>query len=72
MSDKCRCGHEGAGDHPCHGKAHTCRKPATQHFYNPQPVALAGMQMKLQVTDTWACDECWTQFKAMIAAATKV
>jgi hypothetical protein len=25
-------------------------------------VALAGVQMKLQVTDTWACDDCWAEF----------
>lgn len=65
----CRCGHDGQGPHPCHAKAYECRKPATQRFYNAQPVALSGMQMKLQVQDTWACDECWEEFKAMVKVA---
>ena len=50
----CRCGFT-EGDHPCHYAGYTCRKPATQRFYNPELVSLAGMQMKVQVTDTWAC-----------------
>jgi len=64
----CRCGHDGQGSHPCHAKAYKCRKPASQRFYNAQRVALTGMQMKLQVQDTWACDECWEEFKAMKVA----
>lgn len=62
----CRCGHTGSDSHPCHGKGHTCGKPASQRFYNPMPVALAGVMMKVQVTDTWACDDCWDAFKAML------
>ncbi len=60
---KCRCGHEGSDNHPCHARAYSCRKPATQRFYNPKIVSLAGMQMKLEVTDTWACDECWKEYE---------
>lgn len=66
----CRCGHVGDGEHPCHGNAYTCRKPSKQRFYNARPVALAGMQMKLQVTDTWACEECWIKFGDTIKALT--
>lgn len=64
----CRCGHADAGlPHPCHGGAYTCRKPARQYFYNPRPVALAGMQMKLGISETWACDECWDSFVKLMA-----
>jgi hypothetical protein len=59
MNDKCRCGHEGDGPHPCHARAYTCRKPAKQRFYNARPAALAGVQMKFTADETWACDECW-------------
>ena len=58
----CRCGYDNVGEHPCHGNAYTCGKPSKQRFYNARPVALAGMQMKLEVTDTFACDECWIKF----------
>lgn len=58
----CRCGHDGTGPHPCHGEGYSCRKPAKQRFYNPQLVSLSGVQMKVQVTDTWACDDCWEKF----------
>ena len=56
----CRCGHPGDDSpHPCHGLNYTCRQPATQRFYGARLVALAGMQMKVEVRDTWACDACW-------------
>ena len=42
-----------------------CRKPAVRRFYNAEAVALAGAQLKLQVTDTWACDECWETFRVL-------
>lgn len=60
--NNCRCGFDGNGEHPCHGDAYTCKKPSKQRFYNPRPVALSGMQMKLEVRDTFACDECWERF----------
>ena len=63
----CRCGHSGDGPHPCHYNAYKCGKPAQQRFYNAHPVALAGVQMKFQVTETWACEECWLMFKSLIA-----
>lgn len=59
----CRCGHSGDGPHPCHAKAYGCRKPATLRFYGARPVALAGVQMKLEMSDTWACDECWEMYR---------
>lgn len=62
----CRCGYEGSGLHPCHGKAHTCRKPASQRFYALRLVALAGAQMKLGMSETWACDECWQVFQELL------
>lgn len=58
----CRCGYDGVGDHPCHGRAYSCKRPASQRFYDPRPVSLAGVQMKFQVSDTWACNDCWTTF----------
>ena len=64
----CRCGYNGEGDHPCHGNGYACRKPATRRFYSPRMVGLAGMQFKVQMTDTWACDECWQAFLAQLEA----
>ena len=62
MSERCRCGHEDGDPHPCHGRAYTCRKPATHRIYAPYVTCLAGVQMKLGAYDTWACDECWSEF----------
>ena len=68
--DTCRCGHKDGDDfHPCHAKAYTCRKPATQRFYNPRPVCLAGVQMKFAVNETWACDDCWEASKVLLKSA---
>lgn len=58
----CRCGWAGEADHPCHGAGYTCRKPAKQRFYRPRLVALSGITMKVEVTDTWACDGCWSAY----------
>lgn len=58
----CRCGHDGEGEHPCHANGYQCRKPAKRRFI-ASPAALAGVQLKLAATDTWACDECWLAFK---------
>lgn len=56
----CRCGWSGEGDHLCH----RCGKRAgSLRFYNATAVALAGAQLKFQVSDTWGCDECWEAFK---------
>jgi len=63
--ENCRCGHDGVGDHPCHAKAYQCRRPARERFYDARPAVLSGMQMKLSVSQTWACDECWEEFKAI-------
>jgi hypothetical protein len=69
--ERCRCGHPASSSHPhpCHAKGYACREPARQRFYNPYPpgvpgASLAGTQMKVCLADTWACDECWAQFKA--------
>ncbi len=59
----CRCGHDGAGAHPCHANGYQCRKPAKQRFVT-RVAALAGAQAKFAASDTWACDECWTAFCA--------
>lgn len=58
----CRCGYDGTGPHPCHGQGYTCRRPATQRIYNQRPAHLAGVQLKLSVDITWACDDCWAKF----------
>lgn len=64
--ETCRCGYIGEGEHPCHAEGYTCGKPAKQRFYNPQTVALSGMQMKFQVQDTWACDQHWEEFLKLL------
>jgi hypothetical protein len=56
----CRCGWNGEGDHPCHGNGYRCRKPAQIRFIT-YPTALAGMQLKLDAYETFACDECWNE-----------
>jgi hypothetical protein len=72
MTDVCRCGWDGQGDHPCHYRAYACKKAAKQRFYyDGKPFSLAGMQMKLSVHDTWACDECWEEFKRLLALQEK-
>ena len=55
----CRCDRETEGKHPCHGQGYTCERPGSIRFYKAKFVAIAGVQMKVQVSDTWACDECW-------------
>lgn len=60
----CRCGWDGQGEHPCHARGYTCGKPARQRFYGAHLVALAGVQMKVGISDTWACDEHWAAFSA--------
>ena len=62
MTQQCRCGHSGSEPHPCHANNYSCGKPATQRFYGATQVALAGMQMKVQVSETWACDDCWNTY----------
>lgn len=69
----CRCGHIGEGPHLCHAQGYTCRKPAERRFYDPYNGAaawsLAGAMPKMSVSETWACDECWADFKTQMAAA---
>jgi len=61
----CRCGWStGDAHHPCHGRGYACRAPATQRFYGAHAVALAGVQMKVAVIETWACDACWAAYTA--------
>lgn len=66
---RCRCGYDGNGPHPCHGNGYTCRKPAQQRLCSPRFVSLAGNQMKLGVTETWACDACWAEWLKLIPGA---
>lgn len=72
--ERCRCGHPKSSPHPhpCHAKGYLCRKPATQRFYNPRPACLAGMQMKLVVQETWACDACWAEIQPVLAGEVPV
>lgn len=67
----CRCGWDGTGDHPCHGRAYECKKPARSRSQPHQRYSLAGAMLKLSVVETFACDECWEEFKAKLAAAKK-
>lgn len=62
-SEACRCGYDGTGPHPCHGRAYSCRKPATERFYNIKLATLAGAQLKVGADQTWACDECWARYR---------
>lgn len=56
---ECRCGWNGTGPHPCHA----CGEPSIVRFYNPRLVPLAGVTMKVQCEDTYACDACWLKFR---------
>lgn len=60
----CRCGFEGAGIHLCHrcGKV----EGKLRYYANYPPSSLAGMQMKLGVTESYGCDACWEQFSALL------
>jgi hypothetical protein len=60
--EACRCGHTTAEQHPCHGDGYACKKDSKQRFYNPHIASLAGAQLKFEVKDTWACDDCWEKF----------
>ena len=63
--EPCRCGYvEGTGPHPCHYNGYTCRKPATFRLYGLYLPCLAGVQMKLGASGTWACAEHWSSFTA--------
>lgn len=68
----CRCGFDGQGDHPCHAKAYGCRQPARERFYSTGYAALPGAQVKLSASQTWACDECWEEFKKILKLRTGV
>lgn len=65
----CRCGWDGQGEHPCHyprvgGVSYSCKRPAKRRFYEPTKLySLPGMQMKMSVSETFACDECWATFQ---------
>ena len=62
----CRCGWDGTGAHPCH-RCHT--RPGRSRLYAPtMRFSLAGMQPKLSVRDTNACDECWVPFAKALEA----
>ena len=64
MTETCRCGWDGEGDHPCHGKLYSCKKPAERRFYAPSMrFALAGARLKFSTRETFACAECWEWFQ---------
>lgn len=71
MESTCRCGFSGNSEHPCHGNRYQCRKPAKERFYNARPAALPGMQMKLSVDRTFACDACWSEFEDLAGRLTE-
>ena len=48
---------------------YTCRKPATQRFYGAHLTCLAGVQPKVGMNDTWACDDCWAIYEAQVKAS---
>lgn len=59
---ECRCGRwDGTGPHPCHGFGYTCENEGTERMVS-RPVSLAGMQMKVEVYITYACDSCWEAY----------
>jgi len=62
----CRCGWDGQGAHPCHGKGYTCKAPAKPRLYALRPAAVAGVQMKLEASHTFACDACWGWFETLL------
>jgi len=59
---KCRCGWEGEGQHPCHGKGYQCKSPALPRFVATSG-GLSGSQIKTAAYQTWACDSCWEEFR---------
>ena len=60
----CRCGWDGNGEHPCHGRGYTCGRPAKARYYEPSKMySLAGAQPKFCAQQTYACEECWESFK---------
>lgn len=60
--NNCRCNRDKDGKHYCHGNGYTCQNLGTKRFYNPNFVSLAGMQIKFQMKETIACDDCWKKF----------
>lgn len=55
--------------HLCHGADYTCPRPAKSRLYRTSQhidFALAGVQTKFVMTETWACDECWAEFVSKI------
>lgn len=71
--NRCRCGHTGDGPHPCHGDEYRCGEPAQRRFYDPwngqHRASLAGVQPKVSMAETWACDAHWADFRTQMAAA---
>lgn len=67
MAKPCRCGWDGeTGPHPCHSDGYRCRQPAEQRFRITGPAHLAGMQLKFNASETWACDECWSYYQKYV------
>ena len=66
--ETCRCGFKGKGTHPCHAKFYDCRQPAKRRFYSQVPIKNNQKIRKSQMLDTWACEDCWTEFKKKLDA----
>lgn len=62
----CRCGHDGNGHHPCHGSVYTCRQPAKIRFITNTNATVGGSNVKLIAKTTFACDDCWNQYKQIV------
>lgn len=74
MTDSpCRCGYK-PGDpfHPCHHGGYTCKKPGVERYVPLGLAALPGMQMKMSVYQTWACDQHWAEYRRDRAPAVQV
>ena len=56
----CRCGHTGDGAHPCH-RCHNA--DGTERFVTTGRAPVAGVQFKLSAYRTWACDDCWAEYR---------
>lgn len=69
MSDACRCGWDGQGEHPCHHGGYACGRPSKPRLVLLGWSRLPGMQLKASAYETFACDEHWAEFDSRIVYA---
>lgn len=62
LAKPCRCGWDGNDEHLCH-RCHG-RPGQRQSYQSTSEFSLVAGQPKSSMRETWACDECWAQFKA--------